>query len=82
MDQTVSRPSRINWRNVSTVVSAAVLIAAAVFGGAFAAGWAFATLFQLGQYGAIVLQCAFFAIGIVVMVRFINAARRIEPFTE
>jgi uncharacterized membrane protein len=84
MSQTASKPRqrRINWLNVVTVGSAAVLIAAEVFGGAFAAGWAFATLFQLGEYGAPVLQIIFFVIGIVVMIKFINAARRIEPFTE
>jgi hypothetical protein len=84
MSQTASKPRqrRINWLNVVTVGSAAVLIAAEVFGGAFAAGWAFATLFQLGEYGAPVLQVIFFLIGIVVMLKFINAARRIEPFTE
>ena len=56
MSQTAdkSRQRRINWLNVLTVVSAAILIAAEVFGGAFAAGWAFANLFQLGEYGA---QC-------------------------
>lgn len=77
-----SRPRRINWRNVTTVGSAAILIAAEVFGGAFAAGWAFATLFQLGEYGAPMLQVTFFIIGIYVMYRFIQAARRIEPFTD
>lgn len=84
MSQTASKPRqrRINWLNVVTVGSAAVLIAAEVFGGAFAAGWAFATLFQLGEYGAPVLQVIFFLIGIVVMIKFINAGRRIEPFTE
>jgi uncharacterized membrane protein len=84
MSQTASKPRqrRINWLNVVTVGSAAVLIAAEVFGGAFAAGWAFATLFQLGEYGAPVLQVIFFLIGIVVMIKFINAARRIEPFVE
>lgn len=84
MDQTTGKPRerRINWLNVLTVVSAAVLIAAEVFGGAFAAGWAFATLFQLGEYGAPVLQAIFFVIGLYVMVRFINNARRVEPFTD
>ena len=84
MDQTANKPRqrRINWLNVMTVGSAAVLIAAEVFGGAFAAGWAFATLFQLGEYGAPVLQVVFFVIGLYVMVRFINTARRVEPFTD
>ncbi len=84
MSQTADKPRqrRINWLNVSTVGSAAVLIAAEVFGGAFAAGWAFATLFQLGEYGAPVLQVIFFVIGLYVMFRFIQAARKIEPFTD
>ena len=84
MDQTTGKPRerRIIWANVLTVVSAAVLIAAEVFGGAFAAGWAFATLFELGEYGAQILQVTFFVIGIYVMVRFVNAARRVEPFTD
>lgn len=84
MSQTTETPRqrRINWRNVTTVGSAAILIAAEVFGGAFAAGWAFSTLFHLGEYGAPVLQTIFFLIGIYVMIRFVNAARRIEPFTD
>jgi hypothetical protein len=84
MDATVQKPrgQRIIWLNVMTVASAAVLIAAEVFGAAFAAGWAFATLFQLGDYGVYILQAVFFLIGIAVMTRFILNARRVEPFTE
>ena len=41
---------RIIWLNVLTVFSAAILIGAEVFGGAFAAGWAFANLFHLEGY--------------------------------
>ena len=72
--------SRINWINVSTVLSAAILIAAEVFGAAFAGGWAFGNLFALGEYGTYILQVLFFALGIVVMVAFIRAAMRVEPF--
>jgi hypothetical protein len=84
MDATVQKPRgrRIIWINVMTVVSAAVLIGAEVFGAAFAAGWAFATLFQLGEYGVYGLQVVFFVIGIAVMVRFVLNARHVEPFTE
>ncbi len=49
---------RINWINVSTVLSAAILIAAEVFGAAFAGGWAFGNLFNLGEYGTYILQVA------------------------
>jgi hypothetical protein len=72
---------RINWINVSTVLSAAILIAAEVFGAAFAGGWAFGNLFSLGEYGTYILQVLFFVLGIAVMVAFIRAAMRIEPFT-
>jgi len=83
MDQTVQRPRgrRIKWLNVSTVMSAAILIGAEVFGAAFAAGWAFANLFHLGEYGVHILQATFFLCGVAVMARFIRNARRIEPFT-
>ena len=76
-------PARqIYWPSVITVISAAILIGAEVFGAAFAAGWAFANLFQLGEYGSHVLQAVFFLCGVAVMGRFILNARRVEPFTE
>jgi hypothetical protein len=82
MDQTVQRPlgRRINWINVSTVLSAAVLIGAEVFGAAFAGGWALANLFSLGDYGVYALQALFFLIGVVVMVAFVRRAQTVEPF--
>jgi hypothetical protein len=73
---------RINWLNVVTVFSAAILIGAEVFGGAFAAGWAFANLFHLEGVAVHVLQGVFFLLGVAVMIRFIVNARRVEPFTE
>jgi hypothetical protein len=72
---------RIVWPNVLTVVSAAILIAAEVFGAAFAGSWAIANLLSLGAIGARALDAAFVVCGIVVMVQFIRAARRVEPFT-
>ena len=76
-----SAPRRINWLHVSTVVSAAILIAAEVFGAAFAGGWAVAILFNLGEYGVYILQVIFFILGVLVMVAFFRSAQRIEPFT-
>jgi hypothetical protein len=73
---------RINWVNVSTVLSAAILIAAEVFGAAFAGGWAFGNLLGLGDYGTYILQVLFFVIGIAIMGAFIRAGMRIEPFTS
>ena len=42
-------PRRILWRSVVTVLSAAILISAEVFGAAFAGGWALANLVGLGD---------------------------------
>ncbi|HJY18425.1 MAG TPA: hypothetical protein VJ353_12390 [Xanthobacteraceae bacterium] len=79
--QPARRPRRIVWENVLTVVSAAILISAEVFGAAFAGSWAIANLLALGSVGARALDGLFVVIGIVVMVQFVRAARRIEPFT-
>ena len=82
MDQIVQRPfgRRINWTNVITVLSAAILISAEVFGAAFAGGWAVAVLFHLGDYGVYILQALFFVAGAAVMIGFVRNAKRIEPF--
>ncbi|MGJ5180760.1 hypothetical protein ACQR16_26360 [Bradyrhizobium oligotrophicum] len=81
--QPTSTASRqIAWQSVITVISAAILIGAEVFGAAFAGGWALAILFGLGDQGARILQAVLFAIGVFVMVGFIRGAQRIEPFTR
>ena len=72
----------INWLNVMTVLSAAVLIGAEVFGAAYAGGWAVAMLLGLGDYGIIGLRVIFFVTGLAVMISFIRQARRVEPFTS
>jgi uncharacterized membrane protein len=66
---------------VLTVVSAAILISAEVFGAAFAGSWAIANLLALGTIGARLLDGAFVLCGIVVMVQFVRAAQRAEPFS-
>ena len=71
----------IAWQNVLTVVSAAILIGAEVFGAAFAGGWAVASYLDLGPYGVHVMQGIFFLCGLAVMAAFIRNARRVEPFT-
>jgi len=80
MSDTKTGERRIVWQSVSTVLSAAVLIAAEVFGAAFAGGWAIANLLELGSYGVWGLQAVFIAIGLVVMVSFVRNAQKIEPF--
>ena len=77
----MAQSRRIVWLNVVTVVSAAILIGAEVFGAAFAGSWAIATLFDLGGIGQRMLDGVFVLCGIAIMVQFIRAAHRIEPFT-
>ena len=75
-------PRQIVWRSVITVISAAILIGAEVFGAAFAGGWALAILLGLDDTGAHILQAVLFSIGVFVMATFIRAAQRVEPFTR
>jgi hypothetical protein len=77
----IQRTKRIVWLNVVTVISAAILISAEVFGAAFAGSWAIANLFALGTLGARILDGLFMLLGVVVMVQFVRAAHRVEPFT-
>jgi hypothetical protein len=80
MTDTTQGRSRIVWIHVLTVVSAAILIGAEVFGAAFAASWALANLFGLGAPWPLVLDVTFVLCGVAIMVQFIRAAQRIEPF--
>ena len=81
--QNASAPTRqIVWTSVITVLSAAILIGAEVFGAAFAGGWALAILLGLGDTGAHILQGALFVLGVFVMIGFIRGAQRVEPFVK
>jgi nitric oxide reductase large subunit len=73
-------PRTIVWPSVITVISAAILIGAEVFGAAFAGGWALAILLGLDDTAAHIVQAVLFGIGVLIMVAFIRAAQRIEPF--
>jgi hypothetical protein len=77
---TISGERRILWQNVLTVVSAAILIGAEVFGAAFAGGWAVASLMDWGVVGEHILQGIFFIAGVAAMVAFMRNAWRVEPF--
>jgi heme A synthase len=72
---------RIVWQNVMTVLSAAILIGAEVFGAAFAGGWAVASMLEWGTTGEHIMQGIFFVCGIAVLAAFIRNARTVEPFT-
>ena len=86
-----SKPaSQIVWPSVITVISAAILIGAEVFGAAFAGGWALAILVPpealflpfTQETWAHIVQAVLFGIGVVIMVAFVRGAQRVEPFTR
>ena len=81
---------QIAWQSVVTVISAAILIGAEVFGAAFAGGWALAILLPpeslflpfTQETWAHIVQAVLFGIGVLIMIAFIRGAQRIEPFTR
>ncbi|MEW6642600.1 MAG: hypothetical protein AB1586_18990 [Pseudomonadota bacterium] len=79
---TSSASRQIAWPSVITVISAAILIGAEVFGAAFAGGWALALLFGLEDTAAHILQGVLFLLGVAIMVSFVRNAQRIEPFSR
>lgn len=81
-EKTETGAKTIAWPSVITVISAAILIGAEVFGAAFAGGWALAILFGLEDTGAHILQVILFAIGVAIMIGFVRGARQVEPFTR
>jgi hypothetical protein len=81
-DLNATAPRQIYWPSVITVVSAAILIGAEVFGAAFAGGWALGILMGLDETFTMVLQGLLFVIGVAIMVTFVRGAQRIEPFTR
>jgi hypothetical protein len=86
--QPQNTPRRIVWSSVITVISAAILIGAEVFGAAFAGGWALAIIVPpeslylpfTQDTWAHVVQAVLFACGVFIMVTFVRAAQRVEPF--
>ena len=83
-------PRQIAWQSVITVISAAILIGAEVFGAAFAGGWALAILLPpeslylpfTQETWAHIVQAVLFGLGVLIMIAFIRGAQRIEPFTR
>ena len=69
----------VNWANLGTVVSVMILVGTEVFGLAFAAGWAIAGLFELGDDVSYGLMGLFSLLGLWVMVILWRKATEVEP---
>ena len=82
MTDAVQKRARINWRNLITIVSAAILIGVEVIGIGLATGWALAALFGFGKMVEAGLM-AVFALGAAAFTwSFVRNAARIEPIVE
>jgi len=80
MSESASASRQVNWTNLITVISAAILIGTEIVGAGFAAGWAIAGLFGLGAIGAYVLQTLFGLLACYIIFNFVRRAAKIEPF--
>lgn len=69
----------INKRNFTTIICAAILIGTEVFGLAFAAGWAIAGIFELGDVIQYALMGLFSLGGLYIMAKFVQLADKVEP---
>ena len=63
----------INWINVLTIVSVAVLVGTELVGAAGAAGWAIGGLFQLGDLFTHILEVALILCALFGLTRFLQA---------
>ncbi len=72
----------LNWQNLLTVISVLILIGAEVFGVAFAAGWAIAGLFELGDAAGYVLMAVFTLLGLYAMLILWRRAVQVEPLRQ
>jgi uncharacterized membrane protein len=64
----------INWLNISTLVSVAILVGTELIGAGAAAGWAIGGLFALGALITHVLQAFFVLLALVGLFYFLRAA--------
>jgi hypothetical protein len=82
MNDAVQKRSRINWSNLITISSAAILIGVEVIGIGLATGWALAALFGFGKTIEAILM-GVFALGAAYFTwSFVRNAAKIEPIVE
>ncbi|MFG1418810.1 hypothetical protein V5F38_11645 [Xanthobacter sp. V0B-10] len=72
-------PGSVNWSNMLTVGSAAILIATQAIATAVAAGWALAGLFNMGDLGEYALMAIFGLVGVYASIAYFRKATRNEP---
>ncbi len=74
--------SRINRKNLITILSAAILVGTEILGAALAFGWAMGGLFELGKTATNILIGVSLLLGAYATWRFVEGAAKIEPIIE
>ena len=79
MNEATRKRGRINWSNLVTVGSAAILVGTMIIGLGIATGWAIAGMLGLGEIGTMLLVLLFVAAAATGIVAFWRMATRVEP---
>lgn len=72
-------PQPINWTNLLTLVSLAVLVGTEFAGISWAAGWALGGWFHMSDSFSRALEFVFVALGLIVLFFFMRQAVKYEP---
>jgi hypothetical protein len=75
----VPDPQPINWTNLLTLVSLAVLVGTEFAGISWAAGWALGGWFHMSDSFSRALEFVFVALGLIVLFFFMRQAVKYEP---
>ena len=78
-EPTVSEVKSINWTNLMTLVSVAVLVGTEFVGIAWAAGWALGGLLQLSTMISHAVEILFMIAGLAALFYFMRQAIKYEP---
>ena len=73
------QPKSINWTNLTTISSVAILVGTEMVGMSWAAGWALGGLFGLAPAVARTVEVLFVSLGFVALYYFMRAAIKVEP---
>jgi hypothetical protein len=82
MNDATKKPVRVNWQNLLTVGSAAVLVGSMIVALGLATGWAIAGALGLGDNGARAAEVICVIVALIGIRAFWRMATRVEPVIE
>lgn len=79
MELAVTQTKKINWRNVVTIFSVAILVGTELIGMTWAAGWAIGGLLDLPPIFRTLFEIVGGGLGLTGLYYFVRAALKVEP---